>query len=150
MAVNYTSQKGKNIQMTVTGIKEVDAKFNKMQHKMRVSIGKKALRQAAKVELELAKSMVPVDSGKLRKSLSVNSMKVSRAARKKGIFGFKIAPRKSRRAEVPYIRVVEQGEYKGSREGTFFLKRSAVAAEPRVKEIFVSELKRLISESEET
>jgi len=139
-----------DVTLSVSGIKEVDEKFEKMQHKMRISIGKKALRQAAKAELAFAKSMVPVDSGKLRKSLSVNSMRVSRAARKKGIFGFKIAPRKSRRAEVPYIRVVEQGEYKGSRQGTFFLKRSAVAAMPRVKEIFASELKRLVSESEET
>ena len=139
-----------DVTLAVTGIKEVDAKFEKMQHKMRVSIGKKALRQAAKVELAFAKSMVPKDSGKLRKSLSVNSMKTSRAARKKGIFGFKVAPRKSRREEVQYINVVEKGEYEGSRQGTFFLKRSAVAAMPRVKEIFASELTRLIKESEET
>jgi HK97 gp10 family phage protein len=150
MAVNYTHEKGKNLKMVVTGIKEVDDKFNKMQHKMRVSLGKKALRQAAKAELAFAKMMVPVDSGKLRKSLSVNSMRVSRSARQQGIFGFKVAPRKSRRAEVPYIRVVEEGEYKGSRSGTFFLKRSAVAAMPRVKQIFASELKRLVTESEET
>tara|TARA_R110002167_G_scaffold93782_4_gene251039 strand:- start:109 stop:549 length:441 start_codon:yes stop_codon:yes gene_type:complete len=139
-----------DVTLSVTGIKEVDAKFEKMQHKMRVSIGKKALRQAAKAELAFAKSMVPKDSGKLGKSLSVNSMKTSRAARNKGIFGFKVAPRKSRREEVQYINVVEKGEYKGSRQGTFFLKRSAVAAMPRVKEIFASELTRLISESEET
>ena len=71
-----------DVTLSVTGIKEVDAKFEKMQHKMRVSLGKKALRQAAKAELAFAKSMVPADSGKLRKSLSVNSMKVSRAGRR--------------------------------------------------------------------
>ena len=146
--------KGKQISMTVTGIKEVDAKFNKMQHKMKISIGKKALRQAAKVELEYAKAMVPVDTGKLRKSLSVVSMKVSRNARRKGIFGFKVAPRKSRREEVQYITVVEKGEYKGSSrrqplKGSFFLKRSSVVAKPRVDQIFRSTLKRLVAESAE-
>lgn len=144
----------KQVSMTVTGIKEVDAKFNKMQHKMKVSIGKKALRQAAKVELDYAKQMVPVDTGKLRKSLSVNSMRVSRNARRAGIFGFKVAPRKSRREEVSYITIVEKGEYKGSSrrtplQGTFFLKRSSVVAKPKVNAIFKSAVKRLIAESAE-
>lgn len=142
------------VSMTVTGIKEVDAKFNKLQHKIKISIGKKALRQAAKVELEYAKNMVPVNTGKLRKSLSVNSMKVSRNARRAGIFGFKVAPRKSRKAEVQYITIVEKGEYKGSSrrtplQGTFFLKRSSIVAKPRVNAIFKSALKRLIAEQAE-
>lgn len=141
----------KQISMTVTGIKEVDAKFNKMQHKMKISIGKKALRQAAKVELQYAKSLVPVGTGKLKKSLSVASVRVSRNARRAGIFKFKIAPRKSRREEVHYITIVEKGEYKGSSrrtplQGSFFLKRSAIMAKPRVVEIFKSTLKRLIDE----
>tara|TARA_R110000824_G_scaffold11593_3_gene50808 strand:+ start:3822 stop:4250 length:429 start_codon:yes stop_codon:yes gene_type:complete len=138
-----------DVTLEVTGIKEVDAKFAKMQHKMRMSIGKKALRQAAKAELDIAKSMVPTDTGKLKKSLSLAQMKTSRAARRKGIFGFKVAPRKSRKEEVQYITVVETGEYEGTRKGTFFLKRSSIIAEPKVKAIFASELKRLIAESTE-
>ena len=138
-----------DVTLEVTGIKEVDAKFSKMQHKMRMSIGKKALREAAKAELAYAKAMVPTDTGKLKKSLSLVQMKTSRAARRKGIFGFKVAPRKSRKEEVQYITVVETGEYEGTRKGTFFLKRSSIIAQPRVKAIFSSALKRLIAESTE-
>ena len=139
----------KRVAMEVTGIPELDAKFAKMQHKMRMSIGKKALRQATKVELEYAKSLVPVDTGKLRKSLSVVSMKTSRAARAKGIVGFKVVPRKSRKEEVQYITVVESGEYEGSRKGTHFLKRASIIAKPKVETMFVTALKRLVAESQE-
>jgi len=132
--------------MEVTGIKALDAKFNKMDKKVRRRIGTKALRAAGKVELQIAKNLVPVDSGKLKKSLSVMNMNISRRARMKGIFGVKVAPRKSRREEVSYITIAEKGTRDGSREGSFFLKRSARMAQRQVKEIFVREMQKLLNE----
>ena len=136
--------------MEVTGIKELDTKFNKMDKKVRRRIGTKALRAAAKVELEYIKMMVPVDTGKLKKSFSIMNMNLSRRARMKGIFGVKVAPRKSRREEVSYITIVEKGTRDGSRAGSFFLKQSARMAERQVKEIFVSEMQKLVKEEKQT
>ena len=135
--------------MEVTGIKELDAKFNKMDKKVRRRIGTKALRAAGKVELQIAKNLVPVDSGKLKKSLSVMNMNISRRARMKGIFGVKVAPRKSRREEVSYITIVEKGTRDGSRAGSFFLKQSARMAQRQVKEIFVREMQKLVNEEKQ-
>ena len=136
--------------MEVTGIKALDAKFNKMDRKVRRRIGTKALRAAAKVELHIVKNLVPVDTGKLKKSFSVMNMNLSRRARMKGIFGVKVAPRKSRREEVSYINVVEKGTRDGSREGSFFLKQSAHMAKWRVKDIFVREMEKLVNEEKQT
>ena len=135
--------------MEVTGIKEIDTKFNNMDKKVRRRIGTKALRAAAKVELGYIKMMVPVDTGKLKKSFSVMNMNLSRRARMKGIFGVKVAPRKSRREEVSYINVVEKGTRDGSRAGSFFLKRAAHMATWQVKEIFIREMQRLVKEEEQ-
>jgi len=139
-----------NILMDVTGIPALDMKFNKMDRKVRRRIGTKALRAAAKVELFIVKNLVPVDTGKLKKSFSVMNMNLSRRARMKGIFGVKVAPRKSRREEVSYINVVEKGTRDGSREGSFFLKRSAHMAKWQVKEIFVREMEKLVNEEKQT
>ena len=136
--------------MEVTGIKALDKKFNKMDKKVRRRIGTKALRAAAKVELQIVKSLVPVDSGKLKKSFSVMNMNISRRARMKGIFGVKVAPRKSRREEVSYITIVEKGTRDGSRAGSFFLKQSARMAKSQVKAIFVSEMQKLVKEEKQT
>ena len=136
--------------MEVTGIKALDAKFNKMDKKVRRRIGTKALRAAGKVELHFAKNLVPVGSGKLKKSLSVMNMNISRRARMKGIFGVKVAPRKSRREEVSYITIVEKGTRDGSREGSFFLKQSEHMAKWQVKEIFVREMEKLVTEEKQT
>lgn len=135
--------------MEVTGIKELDAKFNKMDKKVRRRIGTKALRAAAKIELHAIKYFVPVDTGKLKKSFSIMNMNLSRRARMKGIFGVKVAPRKSRREEVSYINVVEKGTRDGSRAGSFFLKQSARMSEAPVKEIFVREMQKLVNEEKQ-
>tara|TARA_R110000824_G_scaffold48699_1_gene137270 strand:+ start:88 stop:570 length:483 start_codon:yes stop_codon:yes gene_type:complete len=147
---NRQGVKGKSgILMNVTGIPALDMKFNNMDKKVRRRIGTKALRRAAKVELHIVKNLVPVDTGKLKKSFSIANMNLSRRARMKGIFGVKVAPRKSRREEVSYINVVEKGTRDGSRAGTFFLKRSAHMAKWQVKEIFVREMETIIKEEEQ-
>ena len=147
---NRQGVKGKSgILMNVTGIPALDMKFNNMDKKVRRRIGTKALRRAAKVELHIVKNLVPVDTGKLKKSFSIANMNLSRRARMKGIFGVKVAPRKSRREEVSYINVVEKGTRDGSREGSFFLKRSAHMAKWQVKEIFVREMETIIKEEEQ-
>ena len=138
------SQRG--VLMDVTGIPELDAKFNKLDKKVRRNIGTKALRRAAKVELFIMKNLVPVDTGKLKKSLAIANMNLSRRARMKGIFGVKVAPRKKRREEVSYVNIVEKGTRDGSRAGTFFMKRSAHQAKWQVKEIFVREMEKLLNE----
>ena len=135
------------ILMNVTGIPELDMKFNKLDKKVRRRIGTKALRAAAKVELHILKNLVPVDTGKLKKSFSIVNMNLSRRARMKGIFGVKVAPRKSRREEVKYVHIVEKGTRDGSRAGTFFMKRSAHMAKWQVKEVFVRELETIMKEA---
>lgn len=131
--------------MEVTGIPELDKKFNDLDRKLRRRIGTKALRKAAKFELQIVKNIVPVDSGKLKKSFSVMNMNLSRRARQKGIFGVKVAPRKSRREEVSYIYVVEKGTRDGSREGSFFMRRASFLGRDMVKNIFVQEMKTLMA-----
>lgn len=62
----------------ITGVEEIDRKLSRFEQSVQKKAIRKATREASKVILEEAKTLVPVDTGALRKSLRVRSLKRSR------------------------------------------------------------------------
>lgn len=62
----------------ITGVDEIDRKLSRFEQSVQKKAIRKATREAAKVILEDARQRVPVDTGALRKSLRVRSLKRSR------------------------------------------------------------------------
>jgi len=61
----------------LTGDKALDKKLSTLEGKVRNKIARKAIRKAAKPVLDAAKANVPVESGKLRKSLTIRALRKS-------------------------------------------------------------------------
>jgi len=152
MAQEYTiGGKGTSVKISITGLPETDAKFNKLDAKVRKSIGKKALRQATNVALRYARQFVLKDTKKLMKGLRTQSLDVGKKSRLAGNFGMKVAVARSKREELHYVRYVQYDPRLagGGNEGTRFMKRAFIAAKPEAKRIFKSKLQELIrSETE--
>jgi len=75
-----------NMNMTITGAKELERKLLGMEPKLGRKVVRQALRKAAKPILARAKALVPVVSGALKKSLKIRALK-----RKKHRYGVMVA-----------------------------------------------------------
>jgi HK97 gp10 family phage protein len=62
----------------ITGIKDIDKKLTKLGAKVTKKILRKAMRPVMKEVQKTAKSLVPVDTGNLKKGIKVRSAKRSR------------------------------------------------------------------------
>ena len=67
--------------ISLSGLPELDAKFDKMEVKLRRSIGKKALRQATNVTLRYARQYVLKDTKALSKGLRTQAADLGKEAR---------------------------------------------------------------------
>lgn len=132
----------------VSGIPELDAKFEKMEKNMKRNLVTKAMRKGAKITLQYAKAFAPVDEGLLRKSLSVVNVNVSKRNRARGMAGVKIAVRKSKREIVPYQMQAEIGTRDRTQQGTHFLRRAKEASKAQVINIFKNEITTYIKQQE--
>ena len=70
--------------ISLSGLPELDAKFNKLEKKLRTSIGKKALRQASNVTLKYAREYVLKDTKKLSKGIKTKGAEESGQLRHEG------------------------------------------------------------------
>ena len=68
----------KEIKFAITGDKELNAALKALGSKLALKLERKALRQVAKPVLADAKANCPVDSGDLKRSLKLRSMRRSR------------------------------------------------------------------------
>ncbi len=128
----------------LSGLPELDAAFDKLQGKVRNSIGKKALRQATNVTLRYAREYVLKDTNQLKKALKTSAKDLGQAARKAGNFGMKISiPKKKAHVRIYLIRV-EFDETYGDGAPTRFMKRAVEASKPEAKRIFQTKLQELI------
>ena len=129
----------------LSGLPELDAAFDKLQGKVRNSIGKKALRQATNVTLRYARQYVLKDTKQLMKALKTSAKDLGRDARLAGNFGMKVSiPKKKAHVRIYLIRVEFDETYGEGGEPTRFMKRAVEASKPEAKKIFRTKLQELI------
>ena len=83
----------------VINAKRIMRTMETLEPKMRKKLLRKAMRQAAKNVMVELRPMLPVDTGRLRKSLKVRALPRSRVR-----FGYRVF------SDVPYAKVVEYGD----------------------------------------
>ena len=126
----------------LTGLPELDAAFDKLQGKVRNSIGKKALRQATNVTLRYARQYVLKDTKALMKGLKTSAKDLGRDARLAGNFGMKVAIPKAHLRD--YAVMVEWNPDYGDGRPLRFMKRAVYASKPEAIKIFRAKLQELI------
>jgi hypothetical protein len=128
----------------LSGLPELDAAFNKLEGKVRNSIGKKALRQATNVTLRYARQYVLKDSKQLMKALKTSAKDLGKNARLAGNFGMQVSiPKKKAHVRIYAVRV-EHDETYGGGTATRFMKRAVIASKPEAIRIFQTKLQELI------
>ena len=128
----------------LSGLPELDAAFDKLQGKVRSSIGKKALRQATNVTLRYARQYVLKDTKQLMKALKTSAKDLGRDARLAGNFGMKVAIPKKKQHVRDYAVMVEWNPAYGDGEPLRFMKRAVIASTPEARKIFQTKLQELI------
>jgi len=135
--------------ISLSGLPELDAKFDKLEKKTRTSIGKKALRQATNVTLRYARQYVLKDTKALSKGLRTSAADLGKDARLAGNFGMKVGIPKAKREQLDYSVYIEFDPRMGGGSPLRFMKRAVIASKPEAIKIFRSKLQELIR-SEET
>jgi len=138
-----------NTGITMSGLPELDKKFNKLDKKVRKSIGKKALRQASNVTLRYARQFVLKDTKALSKGLRTSAADLGKEARLAGNFGMKVGIPKAKREKLNYAVYIEFDPRFGGGSPLRFMGRAVIASKPEAVKIFRSKLQELIR-SEET
>ena len=133
----------------LSGLPELDAAFDKLEGKVRNSIGKKALRQATNVTLRYARQYVLKDTKALSKALRTSAKDIGKAARLAGNFAMKVAIPKKKQHIRDYAVMVEWNPAYGDGAPTRFMKRAVIASKPEAVKIFQSKLQELIRAAKE-
>ena len=128
----------------LSGLPELDAAFDKLQGKVRNSIGKKALRQATNVTLRYARQYVLKDTKALSKGLKTSAADLGKKARLAGNFGMKVGIPKAKREKLHYSVYIEFDPRFGGGSPLRFMKRAVEASKPEAKRIFQTKLQELI------
>ncbi|MFK5937723.1 MAG: HK97 gp10 family phage protein [Sulfurimonas sp.] len=92
----------------IYGVEEILRKLNKLPEKVMKNVVVGAIRASAKPIIEEAKRLVPVRTGRLKKSIGV----VKRKSKDKDIVIFSISPRKTKHLNGWYGRFIEDGTSK--------------------------------------
>jgi len=132
----------------VTGIPELDKRLDEMDHKLRRSIGSKALRKATHLVRDTARRLVPVDSKALKKGIATQTRSLQKWERLAGHFAMKVSQTRRKKMELRYISFVELGVPAYNREGIHFLKRAAMMEKDAVADVFIGHLRHLINEAD--
>jgi hypothetical protein len=135
--------------ISLSGLPELDAKFDKMEVKLRRSIGKKALRQATNVTLRYARQYVLKDTKALSKGLRTQAADLGKEARLAGNFGMKVAIPSAKRAQLHYAVYIEFDPRMGGGSSLRFMKRAVIASKPEAVRIFETKLQSLIKAEED-
>ena len=138
-----------NTGITMSGLPELDKKFNKLDKKVRKSIGKKALRQASNVTLRYARQFVLKDTKALSKGLRTSAADLGKEARLAGNFGMKVGIPKAKREKLNYAVYIEFDPRLGGGSPLRFMGRAVIASKPEAVKIFRSKLQELIRSEEE-
>jgi HK97 gp10 family phage protein len=128
----------------MTGLPELDATLNKFPIRLRKIMARKGMKAAAEPVLSLAKSLVPVDSGKLRDKMRIYSARLGKKQRRVAV-GASVSWPKSKTSPGKYAAAVELGTK--NQPAQPFLRPAVKAAAPMVKQIFKREMARLVTET---
>lgn len=127
----------------VTGDKELDRRLRSLPPKVLKKLARRAVRPAAKEVLARAIDEVPVDTGDLEDSLKVRALKRSRKNKDK--VGSRVVTGEGFfKGDQYYGGFVEFGTSKMAARP--FLRPAAISAEPAVKRVFTSAMKRIVKE----
>ena len=115
------------------GEEELFKKLRTLRKTMQKKIVRQAQRPAFKIVEQTAKAIVPVETGRLRRSIKTRAVKRSRKR-----FGVMV------RTDVPYAAPVEFGHMR--KDGSFvrprsFLRHSFRIRRPRVKKTFIEQVR---------
>jgi HK97 gp10 family phage protein len=128
----------------ITGLKELDTALKELPRGVRNRMIRKGMKEAAQPVLDMAKSMAPVDTGKLRDKMRIYSARLGRKQRKVST-GATISWPKSKTSPGKYAAI---NEYGGSgRPARPFLRPAVAAATPQVKQVFKQIMTRLVAEA---
>lgn len=130
----------------MTGLPELDATLQKFPLKLRKKMARASMKIAAKPVLDMAKSLVPVDTGKLRDKMKIYSARLGRKQKKVAV-GAMVSWPKSKAGTSParYAAAVELGTTRQAAQP--FLRPAAKACKPEVVAIFKKEMARLVKET---
>lgn len=137
-------------QFVIRGDKQLTRMLNALGKRARPVVSK-ALRKAAKLVLEEAKNIVPVQSGRFKHSLTVRALKRSRRG-----FGFRVTQKELKDGKVFYGSFLELGYRPGKRSrgnarrkipGRWLLRKAGEKRESEAIGLYVSEVRRLVEEA---
>jgi HK97 gp10 family phage protein len=128
----------------MTGLPELDATLQKFPPRLRKLMARKATKLAAEPVLAMAKSLAPVDTGKLRDKMRIYSARLGKKQRR-SVTGATISWPKSKTSPGKYAAAVEYGTSNSPAQP--FLRPAVAASEPQVKQIFRTEIARLVKET---
>lgn len=125
----------------VKGLEDLIAKLNSLPEKLEKKVIRSAVRKGANIIRDKARSYVPVDSGELRKSITVSGAKY-----KKGTIAFAIKPRKNKKRGITvfYGKFIEFGTSKMAAKP--FMRPAYDEAEKEVLETVINDIKSKVDE----
>jgi HK97 gp10 family phage protein len=124
----------------VIGAPELKAVLAALEPKVAKKLTRQAMRKAQKIVLADAKRLVPVDTGQLKKSLSIRALKRSRSR-----FGVSVQTKEGLfKGEQFYGGFIELGTKK--MQARPYLRPALYDNEARVREVFAGSLRELIRE----
>lgn len=145
---------GRQATVWVTGIPELDAKLRTIEQRLAKKIYRRSVRKAAKPVLDTARSLAPVESGDLKRSLKIRAMKRSR--RNKHQVGVQVVTGKEWfKGDQFYAAFIEFGapghKFFGKGEAPLepkpFLRPAADANKSKVADVFRAEMRRELEEA---
>lgn len=145
---------GRQATVWVTGIPELDAKLRSLEPKLAKKIYRRSVRKAAKPVLDTARSLAPVESGDLKRSLKIRAMKRSR--RNKHIVGVQVVTGKEWfKGDQFYAAFIEFGapghKFFGKGDAPLepkpFMRPAHDANGSKVAEVFVSSMRQDLEEA---
>lgn len=141
----------KSLKFAVTGDVALNKALAALGQKLAMKLERKALRQVSKPVLADAKANCPVDSGDLKRSLKLRSMRRSRTR-----IGLQVATgKKWFSGSTYYGAFVELGYHRGKRgtggrvkvEGQEFVKRAYEKHQPTIEQAWVAATRGLVDEA---
>jgi len=128
----------------ITGLKELDKTLRDLPKGVRKKMIRNGMKEAAKPILDLAKSLVPVDQGKLRDKMKIYSARLGKKQKKVSV-GATISWPKSKTSPGKYAASIEFGT--NSTPAQPFLRPAVKGAGNDVKQKFTIIMSRLVDEA---
>lgn len=125
----------------VKGLEDLISKLNSLPEKLEKKVLRAAIRKGANIIRDKARAYVPVDTGELRKSITVSGAKY-----RKGTIALSIKPRKNKKRGISvfYGKFIEYGTSKMAAKP--FMRPAYDEAEKEVLDVVINDIKSKVNE----